>query len=131
MRSAQNKWPTKSDPQSHKFYSLEVELCQKTTTINRSTYSILDWIGDIGGLFDGLYFIGSRMLGPIAAFAMKAELFTLFSEHSEPKKSEEVDTKPIKSFKTYCRRKSRYRQILKKVESKVMRQLDLVRFVKH
>ena len=39
--------------------------------IERQTYSLLDWIGDIGGLFDGLNLLISKFIAPIAAFALQ------------------------------------------------------------
>lgn len=48
--------------------------------IYRSTYSVLDWIGDIGGLFDGLYAIGRYFVAPAAHFTVQAKLLsTLYS----------------------------------------------------
>ena len=47
--------------------------------INRKTYSILDWVGDIGGLLDGLYLIGCILISPVADFARNSKLLsTLF-----------------------------------------------------
>ena len=39
--------------------------------IERKTYSGLEWLGDVGGLFDALVLIGSFLVGPITAFAVK------------------------------------------------------------
>lgn len=36
--------------------------------IERKTYSLLEWIGDVGGLFDGLIYLGSIFITPIAIF---------------------------------------------------------------
>ena len=44
--------------------------------IERSTYSILEWLGDVGGLFDMLNLIGGVLIGPLAAFSLKMELLT-------------------------------------------------------
>ena len=46
------------------------------TTYERSTYSFLEWLGDVGGLFDGLGLIFRVLIGPFSAFAVKAELLT-------------------------------------------------------
>ena len=45
------------------FFSLLIFLSPERIMYKRSIYSILDWIGDIGGLFDGLQFIGSIIMG--------------------------------------------------------------------
>ena len=44
-------------------FSLLIFLSPDRIMYKRSIYSILDWIGDIGGLFDGLQFIGSIIMG--------------------------------------------------------------------
>ena len=47
--------------------------------MNRQTYSILDWLGDIGGLLDALYLIGFVFISPLASYAMNSKLLsTLF-----------------------------------------------------
>ena len=37
---------------------------------------MLEWVGDIGGLFDGLTIIFRLMIAPVTAFAMKASLLS-------------------------------------------------------
>ena len=44
--------------------------------IERQTYSLLEWLGDVGGLFDALVIIGEFLVGPISAFALKATLLS-------------------------------------------------------
>ena len=46
------------------------------TTIERKTYSLLDWVGDIGGLFDGLRLICLVIVWPVAAFTVRAEVLS-------------------------------------------------------
>ena len=38
---------------------------------SRSTYSILEWLGDVGGLFEMLKLIGVTIVGPYAVFTRK------------------------------------------------------------
>ena len=38
--------------------------------IERSTYSILEWLGDVGGLFDMLCLIGGFLIGPLATYSL-------------------------------------------------------------
>ena len=45
---------------------------------NRSTYSLLDWMGDLGGLFDALMTLCSLLVAPLANFSMKMTLMTTF-----------------------------------------------------
>jgi hypothetical protein len=44
--------------------------------IERQTYSLLEWLGDVGGLFDMLSLIGGSLVAPLTAFALKSELLT-------------------------------------------------------
>ena len=36
----------------------------------------MDWLGDVGGLFDALRLLASMLSGPIAALALKGELLS-------------------------------------------------------
>ena len=68
-------WPTKEDPANYyKFSSFWIERGSETTTIERETYSALEWIGDIGGLYDGFLIMGNTVAGPLAAITLKAKL---------------------------------------------------------
>lgn len=40
----------------------------------RQTYSMLEWLGDIGGLFDALRYIGAMLIYPIAAYNLRSKL---------------------------------------------------------
>ena len=48
--------------------SVTFELDLDKSVIDRQVYSILDWLGDIGGLVEALFFIGSTIL---AVFTFK------------------------------------------------------------
>ena len=41
---------------------------------SRAVYNVLDLVGDIGGLFDGLKAIGSVLMAPIASHNMRSFL---------------------------------------------------------
>ena len=41
-------------------------------TINRKTPSLLDWLGDWGGLMDGLNFVGRHLLDNYAYYALNS-----------------------------------------------------------
>ena len=43
---------------------------------NRATYSILDWLGDLGGLLDILLKIGELVVEPVAQFTLQVALMT-------------------------------------------------------
>ena len=74
--SSKNTWPTQDNPTMYKFNSLWLELMPELTRYERSTYSFLDWLGDVGGLFEGLTRFFMILVGPLAAFAMKAEVLS-------------------------------------------------------
>ena len=61
--SSWNNYPTKEDPDAlYKFTSIEVNFNKDINQINRQTYSLLDWLGDAGGLLDALFFIGEMIV---------------------------------------------------------------------
>ena len=65
ITSSWDKFPTESNPKSlYKFFSMELISSLNLKQINRQTYSILDWMGDCGGLFDALLIIGQIFVQP-------------------------------------------------------------------
>ena len=46
--------------------------------IERQTYSLLEWIGDIGGFYDGLKIIASFFVTPIATSALNSQLLAQY-----------------------------------------------------
>ena len=74
--SAFNTWPTKEKPVMYKFNSVYLELSQDKTVYERSTYSFLEWLGDVGGLADALRIIGLILVRPFAYFVLKMELLS-------------------------------------------------------
>ena len=76
------KWPTKTKPENkYKITSLWIENSTVFTTYERSTYNLLEWFGDVGGLLEFLILIGSFIALPFATFALNAKLlFLVFGE---------------------------------------------------
>ena len=69
-------WPSEEEPENRfKFTGVEIRFSQDITIIERSTYSFLEWLGDVGGLYDGLRIFISFILSPISVFALKSEIF--------------------------------------------------------
>ena len=58
----------------YKINSFWVEHDSSLTAIERQTYGFFDWLGDVGGLLDGLKLVASFFVAPFAAFAFKVEL---------------------------------------------------------
>lgn len=64
-------FPTDENPSSlFKYSSFEIELNQDVMRWSRQTYSLLDFLGDIGGLFDCLIFIGWAIVDPFKQYAL-------------------------------------------------------------
>ena len=53
-----------------------MELNAKKKVFERQTYSLLEWLGDVGGLYDGELLIGRFIVGPLADFAVSSALLT-------------------------------------------------------
>ena len=71
------KWPTKEDPcKVYKFTSIWLELGLQEQIIERQVYSILEWLGDVGGLFDGLCLVGGSLIAPISSYALRSLLLS-------------------------------------------------------
>ena len=60
----------------YKFTSVEVNLEQRKQTINRETYDLLQWLGDLGGLMDALYYILLLILRPFTSFRLSGLLLS-------------------------------------------------------
>ena len=71
-----NVWPTKENRANYRFNTIWLELSQDLTTIERQTYSLLEWLGDVGGLFDGLVLFANYLIAPFVSFYMQSVLFS-------------------------------------------------------
>ena len=70
-------WPTAENPSAHfKYLSIEFQLGPDVTNWNRQTYSILDWLGDLGGLFDALRYLFALFVHPFSKFKLQTTLLT-------------------------------------------------------
>ena len=75
--SSWNQYPTEENPSNrYKFTSIEINASMDQKIISRSTYSGLDFLGDLGGLFDAFYVLGSMILAPVSGFALNARLLS-------------------------------------------------------
>ena len=75
VASAWDKFPTAEEPNNkYKFSSVHVSINMNLRQVNRSTYSLLDWLGDCGGLYDALHIIGLLLTSPFSSFAAKQVL---------------------------------------------------------
>ena len=77
ITSSWNKFPTAENPsRKYKFTSYEINLSADKKVINRETYSLLEWLGDVGGLIEALRFLGKLIAGPVTSFSLQATLLS-------------------------------------------------------
>ena len=75
--SSWNVYPTRENPDGlFKYGSVEINMSQDLITWNRQTYSLLDFIGDLGGLLDGLKYVCAIIIAPFSAFSIQSLLLT-------------------------------------------------------
>ena len=74
--SSYKEWPTKDKKSIYKLNSIVLSQGLKKTEIERQTYSFLEWIGDVGGLFDGLILLANYFVAPIATFSLRSILLS-------------------------------------------------------
>ena len=87
LASTYNIWPKKDGSEGfYKFSSILIMLGQDLEVTERSTYSLLELLGDIGGLFDSLRILGEFIVAPVAAVALKIQLLTSLFHRRQPKK---------------------------------------------
>ena len=72
------EWPTKNTTTMswYSFCGIELSLTQNYMVIERSTYSLLEWLGDVGGPFDGLSLVAQLIIAPFSSFAMRSLLLS-------------------------------------------------------
>ena len=56
---------------------MNVNISPDVPKIRRKTDSLLDWLGDWGGLLDSLHFLADILLSPLSAYMMKSKLAAL------------------------------------------------------
>ena len=75
--SAWINFPTAENPSAKfKYVSIEFNMSYDVLKWNRQTYSLLDWLGDLGGLLDILLHIGRILVLPISSFTLKQTLMS-------------------------------------------------------
>ena len=63
LDSSWNSFPTVDDPFArYKYFSFHPSLDPDLKKMNRKTNSLLDWMGECGGLYDGLNLIVEHFL---------------------------------------------------------------------
>ena len=68
-------WPTANNTSAkYKYVSVEFALTMDQKNWSRSTYSLLDWLGGLGGLFDALLHVARVVVGPMAGYTLQSTL---------------------------------------------------------
>lgn len=72
-------FPTEENPSLlYKFLSVEINLSPDLMLWERQTYSLLDFLGDLGGLYDALFLIVKVFVSPLSIFALNSTLLANF-----------------------------------------------------
>lgn len=98
--SSWTDFPTAENPNGqYKYVSVSFENDKHLRLITRSTYSFLDWLGDIGGLNDALVLIAQTLLAPASTFALQAKLLsTIFRFRESENLTKKQTIERTKSF---------------------------------
>ena len=154
--SGWNKFPTRENPENrYKFCSMHIVLDDSLTTYNRQTYSSLDFLGDLGGLYDALRYLFKALLIPFITFQREQAIMkSLFSqkkpietedenyfhmqlrgerskrERSRALKTDVVSIEAVKNYRYNPCRKSRKQKKMQTYYKRQMdKELDLQRFI--
>ena len=77
----------------YKFGSLEILVKQTMLIMNRETYSVLDWLGDVGGLNDAIVLILKPFISYISylsfSLSLTNDMPTTFKRTDHKKKKEQ------------------------------------------
>ena len=85
-------FPTPEKPlEKFKFASFDIYFSQDIQLWTRQTYSFLDFLGDLGGLYDALIGLVHISIAPIGGFAVKIALLTTFEKSQPITKSNDSD----------------------------------------
>ena len=68
--------PEKDPDARYKFTSLSLYVSPDMQVTERRAYSLLEWLGDVGGLLEALRNIGTFLITPITAYLMRVALLT-------------------------------------------------------
>ena len=75
--------------------SITFELNSDLTVLNRQAYSMLDWLGDIGGLAEALFFLGGFLIAATNFGQLEIMLVQALYKTKQPKQSEDSSNQLI------------------------------------
>lgn len=61
-------------PKKYKFTGIELLFDNNVNLVSRETYGFLEFLGDLGGLYDALRIIFGILLAPISSFSLMTNL---------------------------------------------------------
>ena len=120
-----------------------MSLSKDLIVTSRSTYGILDWIGDIGGLNDALVLLIKIILIPYTSFKKESFLLTKifrFKSSSTPDSSiKSVSVENLLRIKTIpyflsvfgicLTRRNRFKKMMVKSQKSLRKEMDLQKFI--
>lgn len=81
-------WPSANKTSAnYKYVSVEFSLSMDQKNWSISTYRLLDWLSEVGGLFNTLLYVTKVLVGPMAGYTLRS---TLVSNLFRYKKSRSV-----------------------------------------
>ena len=97
-QSAYSQWPNQ-----FKFTSIALSIGPDLKVIERQTYSILDWLGEVGGLYEALRIVGSCIASPFAVTALNSKILEkLFRSSSSEQHNQESRFFCLTNFALVC-----------------------------
>ena len=111
--------------------SITFEFDLDLIVIDRQVYSILDWLGDVGGLNQGLLLIAQLMVSPVSTLALRLQLTSL-AKSQTPIKGSSFKVIKLRLLYYFCnwRKQREERRWLEKLHRQVMKELDLIKILK-
>ena len=105
--------------------------------ISRQMYSLLDWMGDWGGLIDALFMLAQAVMSPLSLLALKAKLAVAFANTiqvtaggcSQDGDRKSLDSRSLMSKVLDKCRRSKKRKLLDRTMTLVKKELDLVKLI--
>ena len=141
MHQAQSR-PYEQEDSVHISVTFEFNLDK--TYIDRQAYSILDWLGDIGGITEAFFFIGAAFLGVVEYGKLDQmliqDLYRAKTQAKDEEKASKTSSEKIKNVLSiqllvhaFCPclgRGPRSVRILTKGKQRLYDEIDIIQFMK-
>jgi len=93
-------------------FSVWIEISPDIVNHTRSVYSVLDWLGDVGGLYDALNLIARVLLSSITTLIFKLRLFNRLFEVAVKPPTSTQQVRDTKSNLVLAKRQPDDRQVI-------------------